>query len=122
MNVDEVGDVVAESIYEYFQNADNLETISRLKAAGLKFEMDSLPEKISEALAGKTIVISGNFSISRDAMKALITAHGGKNSGSISGKTSYLLAGEKPGPEKIKKAETLGIQIIDEETFNRMIQ
>jgi DNA ligase (NAD+) len=122
MNVDEVGDVVAESIYEYFQNADNLETISRLKAAGLKFEMDSLPEKLSETLAGKTIVISGNFSISRDAMKALITAHGGKNSGSISGKTSYLLAGEKPGPEKIKKAETLGIQIIDEETFNRMIQ
>ena len=122
MNVDEVGDVVAESIYEYFQNADNLETISRLKAAGLKFEMDSLPEKLSETLAGKTIVISGNFSISRDAMKALITAHGGKNSGSISGKTSYLLAGEKPGPEKIKKAETLGIQIIDEETFNGMIQ
>ena len=122
MNVDEVGDVVAESIYEYFQNADNLETISRLKAAGLKFEMDSLPEKLSETLAGKTIVISGNFSISRDAMKALITAHGGKNSGSISGKTSYLLAGEKPGPEKIKKAETLGVQIIDEETFNGMIQ
>ena len=122
MNVDEVGDVVAESIYEYFQNADNLETISRLKAAGLKFEMDSLPEKLSETLAGKTIVISGNFSISRDSMKALITAHGGKNSGSISGKTSYLLAGEKPGPEKIKKAETLGIQIIDEETFNSIIQ
>ena len=121
-NVDEVGDVVAESIYEYFQDADNLETISRLKAAGLKFEMDSQPEKLSETLAGKIIVISGNFSISRDAMKALITAHGGKNSGSISGKTTYLLAGEKPGPEKIKKAEALGVQIIDEETFNGMIR
>ena len=121
-SVDEVGDVVAESIYEYFQDADNLETISRLKAAGLKFEMDSQPEKLSETLAGKIIVISGNFSISRDAMKALITAHGGKNSGSISGKTTYLLAGEKPGPEKIKKAEALGVQIIDEEKFNGMIR
>jgi len=122
MSVDEVGDVVAKSIYEYFQDADNIETIGRLKAAGLKFEMDSRPEKLSETLAGKTIVISGNFSISRDAMKALISSHGGKNSGSVSGKTFCLLAGEKPGPEKIKKAETLGIKIIDEDTFYKMIQ
>ena len=122
MSVDEVGDVVAKSIYEYFQDADNIETIGRLKAAGLKFEMDSRPEKLSETLAGKTIVISGNFSISRDAMKALIASHGGKNSGSVSGKTFCLLAGEKPGPEKIKKAETLGIKIIDEDTFYKMIQ
>lgn len=122
MSVDEVGDVVAKSIYEYFQDADNIETIGRLKAAGLKFEMDSRPEKLSETLAGKTIVISGNFSISRDAMKALIVSHGGKNSGSVSGKTFCLLAGEKPGPEKIKKAETLGIKIIDEDTFYKMIQ
>ena len=70
---------------------------------------------MSSALEGKTIVISGNFSISRDQMKALITSHGGKNSGSISGKTSWLLAGEKPGPEKLKKAEALGVPVISEE-------
>ena len=62
-------------------------------------------------------MISGNFSISRDQMKALIVAHGGKNSGSISGKTSFLLAGEKAGPEKLKKAESLGIRIVTENEF-----
>lgn len=121
VNVDEVGDVVAQSICDYFNDETNIETISRLKAAGLKFGMDRKNEKISESLSGKTIVISGNFSISRDEMKALIASHGGKNSGSVSGKTSYLLAGEKPGPEKIKKAEALGVEIIDEETLYKMI-
>ena len=76
---------------------------------------------MSDILSGKTIVISGNFSISRDDMKALITSHGGKNSGSVSGKTAYLLAGEKPGPEKIKKAESLGVEIISEEQFREII-
>ncbi len=66
-------------------------------------------------------MISGNFSISRDDMKALIEAHGGKNSGSVSGKTSYLLVGTKPGPEKVKKATDLGIEIIDEATLRQMI-
>ena len=66
--------------------------------------------------------ISGNFSISRDDMKALIVAHGGKSSGSVSGKTAYLLAGEKPGPEKIKKAESLGVEIIGEDEFRKMIE
>jgi DNA ligase (NAD+) len=64
-----------------------------------------------------TIVISGNFSISGDQMKALIVAHGGKNSGSISGKTAFLLAGEKAGPEKLKKAESLGVRVITEKEF-----
>ena len=121
LNVDDVGQVIAESIYEYFREESNLEIISRLKAAGLKFKVDAPTQKLSSALDGKTIVISGNFSISRDDMKALIVAHGGKNSGSVSGKTSYLLAGEKPGPEKIKKAETLGVEIIDESTFRSII-
>jgi DNA ligase (NAD+) len=120
LNVDDVGQVIAESIHAYFKEDTNLEIISRLKAAGLKFEMDAPAQKLSASLEGKTIVISGNFSISRDEMKALITAHGGKNSGSISGKTSYLLAGEKPGPEKIKKAESLGVQIINEGEFREM--
>lgn len=121
LNVDDVGQVIAESISAYFADEVNKEIIARLKAAGLKFEIDAPAQKLSESLEGKTIVISGNFSISRDEMKALIAAHGGKNSGSISGKTAYLLAGEKPGPEKIKKAESLGIGIIDENEFRRLI-
>ncbi|MBR5563986.1 MAG: NAD-dependent DNA ligase LigA [Bacteroidales bacterium] len=121
LNVDDVGQVIAESIYAYFKEEANLEIIGRLKAAGLKFEMDAPAQKLSATLEGKTIVISGNFSISRDDMKALIVAHGGKNSGSISGKTAYLLAGEKPGPEKIKKAETLGVSIISEHDFRELI-
>ena len=122
LNTDDVGQVIAESIHAFFKDEMNLDTIERLKAAGLKFETEAGPQKLSESMAGKTIVISGNFSISRDEMKALIVAHGGKSSGSISGKTAYLLAGEKPGPEKIKKAETLGVQIISEEEFRSMIE
>ena len=121
LNVDDVGQVIAESIYEYFREDTNLDIITRLKAAGLKFAMDAPAKKVSATLDGKTIVISGNFSISREDMKALITAHGGKNSGSISGKTAYLLAGEKPGPEKIKKAESLGVQIISESDFRSIV-
>ncbi len=115
LKVEDVGQVIAESIYAFFADEHNLETVRRLKDAGLRFETDGAPAKLSSALEGKTIVISGNFSISRDQMKALITSHGGKNSGSISGKTSWLLAGEKPGPEKLKKAEALGVPVISEE-------
>ena len=121
LNVDDVGQVIAESIFAYFKEEANIDVIARMKAAGLKFEMDAPAQKLSATLEGKTIVISGNFSISRDDMKALIVAHGGKNSGSISGKTAYLLAGEKPGPEKIKKAETLGVSIISENDFHELI-
>ena len=121
LQVDEVGQIVAESISEYFADEANMEIISRLKSAGLKFEMDKPKQKLSESLSGKTIVISGNFSISRDEMKALIAAHGGKNSGSVSSRTSYLLAGEKPGPEKLKKAESLGVAVIDEARFRELI-
>ncbi len=121
LKVDDVGQVIADSIYEYFRDEANIETIARLKESGLKFEMEKGQEKISSTLEGMTIVISGNFSISRDQMKALIVAHGGKNSGSISKKTTYLLAGEKPGPEKIKKAESLGVEIISEEKMMEIL-
>ena len=121
LNVPDVGQVIAESIYDYFRDDTKLEVISRLKAAGLKFEIDAPAEKLSAALEGKTIVISGNFSISRDDMKALIAAHGGKNSGSISSKTFCLLAGEKAGPEKLKKAESLGIKLMNEHEFRELI-
>ena len=122
LNVDDVGQVIAESIYDFFADESNMEIIRRLKEAGLQFEMGKAAEKLSAELDGLTIVISGNFSISRDEMKALIVAHGGKNSGSISGKTSYLLAGEKAGPEKLKKAEALGVSVISETEFMNMIR
>ena len=121
LEVEDVGQVIAESIFEYFRDDTNHEIISRLKAAGLRFKAEKENEKISDNLTGKTVVISGNFSISRDDMKKLIAAHGGKNSGSISGKTAFLLAGEKAGPEKLKKAESLGISIMNENDFYQMI-
>lgn len=121
LTVDDIGEIIAESIFSYFRNPDNTDIISRLKTAGLQFEAEKPKEAASSVLTGLTIVISGNFSISRDKMKELIVSNGGKNSGSISGKTSYLLAGEKAGPEKLKKAEALGVKVIDESTFMQMI-
>ena len=119
--VPEVGEVIAESVYKYFRDERHLREIGRLKVAGLQMAVVDTAGKASDALAGKTIVISGNFSVSRDEIKALIEANGGKNSGSVSGKTSFLLAGSKPGPEKIRKAESLGIEILDEEAFRKLL-
>lgn len=121
LEVQDVGEVIAESVYNFFQNEKHRLEIQRLKADGLKMSMEAPAQNLSAALTGKTIVISGNFSISRDEMKELIALHGGKNSGSLSGKTSYLLAGSKPGPEKMKKAEQLGIPVINEEEFRSML-
>ena len=117
LEVEDVGQVIADSIFDYFNDPSNLEVVRRLMDAGLQFEIKGEETALSDKLQGMTIVISGNFSISRDQMKALIASHGGKNSGSISGKTSFLLAGEKAGPEKLKKAESLGIRVIDEQKF-----
>ena len=119
--VADVGAVVADSILAYFQVPENLRELERLKEAGLQFSLDQENRRLSSALDGKTVVISGNFTISRDEMKALIEAHGGKNSGSVSGKTTYLLAGTKPGPEKVKKATELGVEIIDEAQFYALV-
>lgn len=121
LEVQDVGEVIAESVYNFFQDDKHSAEIQRLKADGLKMSMEAPAQNLSAALTGKTIVISGNFSISRDEMKELIALHGGKNSGSLSGKTSYLLAGSKPGPEKMKKAEQLGIPVINEEEFRSML-
>ena len=121
LTVDDIGEIIAESIYTYFRKPENLEIISRLKASGLRFELGEQKAGLSSALEGMTIVISGNFTISRDQMKEMIALHGGKNSSSISGKTTYLLAGEKAGPEKLKKAESLGVRVINEETFRSML-
>ena len=121
LTVDDVGQIIAESIFDFFRDETNIVIISKLKSAGLKFEIEEGPKQLSETLKGKTIVISGNFSISRDEMKALIASHGGKNSGSVSGKTAFLVAGDKSGPEKLKKAEALGIEVIDEQKLYEMI-
>jgi DNA ligase (NAD+) len=125
--VEDVGPLIAENIVRYFEDIRNLEILDRLRKAGLQMalseeEISNLNSQISNVLQGQSIVISGTFSRhSRDEYKAMIEAHGGKNVGSVSKKTSFILAGENMGPEKRKKAEALGIPIEDEETFLRRI-
>ena len=120
--VEDIGSIVADSIQAWFASEAGRETVRRLREAGLQMAIaDEARQRLSETLAGKTIVISGNFSISREAMKELIEAHGGKNAGSVSGKTAWLLAGEKAGPEKLKKAEKLGIPVLSETDFYQLI-
>ena len=121
LQVEDIGEVIADSVVAYFKDPKHMEMIGKLREAGLQFEMQAQEGPVSDTLKGNTIVISGNFSISRDRMKKLIASHGGKNSTSISGKTSFLLAGEKPGPEKMKKAQSEGIPVISEEEFMRMV-
>ena len=121
LSADDIGEVIADSIAGYFATPGHIAEIERLRAAGLRFSMEEdATERTSSVLEGLTIVISGNFSVSRDEIKKLIAANGGKNSSSVSRKTDYLLAGAKPGPEKIRKAEELGIRIINEEKFREM--
>ena len=122
LQIEDIGETVADSILAWFASPAGRDTVRRLREAGLRFALDAADQpRLSDTLEGKTIVISGNFSISREAMKALIEAHGGKNAGSISGKTTYLLAGEKAGAEKLKKAEKLGIPVISEAAFQALI-
>ena len=119
--VPEIGRVIAHSVCSYFEDARNAIEVQRLREHGLQFSVRQSDGGKSDALSGKTIVISGNFSISREEMKALIERHGGKNSSSLSGRTSFLLAGSKPGPEKIKNCEELGVMIISEEAFRALL-
>ena len=121
LEVGDVGEVIARSVYEFLHDEAHLAEIFRLRSHGLQFACEQGAASLSNALEGKTIVISGNFSISRDAMKELIQRHGGKNSGSVSSKTSFLLAGTKPGPEKLKKCEQLGIAVLGEEAFRALL-
>lgn len=123
LNIDEVGEIIADSISDYFSRPENKMIVERLKAAGLQFELSAEQQQGgSEKLKGLTFVISGVFvNHSRDQLKDMIEMHGGKNSGSISGKTSYVLAGENMGPEKLKKAQSLGVKIISEDDFVKMI-
>ena len=123
LQIDEIGEVMADSLIEYFRSEKGRETVSALKAVGLRMSTEGSEKvRMSDRLEGSTIVVSGNFSISREEMKALIAAHGGRNSGSVSGKTTYLLAGEKAGSEKLRKAEKLGVRVITEDDFYKIVE
>ena len=119
LQIDEVGETIAESIAAYFADEKNRAIILQLMQAGLQFELSEAQQQAgSDKLQGLTFVISGVFNkYSRDQLKEMIELNGGKNSGSISGKTSYLLAGENMGPEKLKKAQSLGVKLISEDDF-----
>ena len=121
--IEDVGPQIADNIVAYFNDPRNTDIIARLRQAGLQFEdLSTFDLQLSTKLAGQTIVISGTFAQhSRDEYKDLIEAHGGKNSGSVSKKTSFILAGENMGPEKRKKAEELGVPLMSEAEFLDLI-
>jgi DNA ligase (NAD+) len=122
LQVDEVGDRIAQSIIQYFADDNNIAIVERLKSAGLQFEIETDDNEIlSDRLSGKNIVVSGNFTRPRDELKQLIERHGGKNSSGVTSNTDYLIAGDKMGPAKLQKAEKLGVKIISENEFMEMI-
>lgn len=124
LEVGDVGERIARTIVDFFADEGNAEIIRRLKQHGVRFELsEEQMTSASDKLKDKTFVVSGVFSkFSRDEIKKMIEQNGGKNSGSISGKTSYVLAGENMGPEKLKKAEKLGVPIISEDDFLKMLE
>ena len=124
MQVNEIGGRIAQSIITYFREPVNIDILERLKGSGLNFESAKEEEvNYSDKLEGKAIVISGVFSHhSRDEYKDIIEKNGGKNVGSISGKTSFILAGDNMGPSKLEKAQKLGVPIVSEDEFLNMIE
>ncbi|MDR1543659.1 MAG: NAD-dependent DNA ligase LigA [Prevotellaceae bacterium] len=122
ISVNEIGESIANSILDYFQKPEHKTLINRLKTVGLQFAETEKAEQKSDKLAGMSIVISGVFEHnSRDEYKQIIEQHGGANVGSVSSKTSFILAGENMGPAKLEKAEKLGVKIMSEEEFLKMI-
>lgn len=124
MAVDEIGERIAASVREFFSKESNVELVSRLRSAGLKFvtEEEEVLDR-TEILKGKSIVISGVFTHhSRDEYKAMIEKNGGKNAGSVSKSTSFILAGENMGPSKLEKAEKLGVPLVNEDEFLAMLE
>ena len=123
-DIDGIGEVIAKSVITYFHNPMNMEIVNRLRAYGLQMRLsDEQMQAQGTKLAGKSIVISGVFARhSRDEYKRIIEENGGKNVGSISGKTSFILAGDNMGPAKLQKAEKLEVPIMDEDTFLEMIE
>lgn len=124
MSIDDVGEQIADNIIAWFEDMDNLEMVMRLRQAGVQFADHESVEKVEDnpVLQGMSIVISGTFNLhSRDEYKEMIERYGGKNVGSVSKKTSFILAGENMGPEKRKKAEELGVELKSEEAFLLMV-
>lgn len=124
IQVDEIGDRIAQSIIKHFSIENNKEVVNRLREFGIQFELsETITSLQTDKLKGLTIVISGTFEKhSRDEYKAMIDQNGGKNSGSISAKTSYVLAGDNMGPSKLEKAKSLGIKIISEDDLLEMLK
>ena len=121
MESDEVGEKIADAIIDYFADPANIEIIGRLKAAGLQFEAEQ-SVRHSDTLEGKNIVISGKFiNHSREELKAMIEAHGGKNQSGVNANTDFIVAGENMGPAKLQKAEKLGVKILSESEFIELI-
>lgn len=120
--VDEIGERIAQSVISYFQDPFNQQIVYSLRESGLQFRMKASAEALSQSLEGKSFVISGVFEHhSRDELKSLIELHGGRNLGSISSKTDFILAGANMGPSKYEKAKKLGITILTETTFMSML-
>ena len=126
MGIEDVGEQIADNIVAYFADIRNLEIITRLQAAGLQMadvSNQQSADSVPQVLAGKTIVISGTFTKhSRDEYKQMIEDYGGKNSGSVSKKTDFILAGENMGPSKLEKAQSLGVKLMSEEEFLRELK
>lgn len=121
--VDEIGQRIAESVYEFLHDPKQLALIQQLKEAGVQLEMEEQVPQKNQALEGLTIVISGTFEKhSREELKDLIVSHGGKNTSSLSNNTSYLLAGDNIGPSKLEKVKKLGIPTLSEEAFLNLIK
>ena len=123
-SIDEIGNVIAENVIAFFSDPDNRQIVERLRAAGLQMAISQEARAaVSDRLKGKSIVISGVFQHhSRDDYKKLIEQNGGKNVSSISRKTDYVLAGDNMGPAKLQKATDLGIKIINEDEFLKLIE
>lgn len=123
INVNEIGDKIAEQVVRFFADEKNQLMVTSLISSGLQFEVkEEEGFERSDKLAGKSFLVSGTFSISRDDLKKLIEANGGRNVSSVSGKLDYLVAGDKMGPEKLKKAEELNVKIITEQEFFELIK
>jgi len=123
VNVEEIGEKIAESVVHFFEIEENRNTIERLKSFGVQLAISEEElEGLTDKLQGNTFVISGVFQkVSRKELKKLIEDNGGKVTGSISAKTNYLVAGENMGPSKLAKAEKVGTQIISEDDFLEMV-
>jgi len=120
---EDVGGRIAESLIGFFEKKTNQDLIQRLRDAGIQMELAQGSEPVSDLLADQSVVVSGVFNkYSRDQIKALIETHGGKNVSSISAKTSFILAGENMGPSKLAKAEKLGVKLMSEDEFIKLIE